>query len=263
MPNFDNSMEDFFQNENLFDQAPEIPNEAIDNFFDNANDEDDKDDIVVENEIIVDESEFDDNELVSRIVADSCGKNESGFPNGAITLSYERRNLDHSVNKVLTSISSNKAELQIYKRVEFVEINLIFKSPVDSDLKLIWNTLERFGREVNLFTETDSNTYPALSLTIVPVEHKGKYYCVCLNPIMWALTSLTAGGQPNTIRIILPAEQIGFFKDEELDMTEIESEALRAIENLENRAEALRKKDYEAQLLQDERNKQLEDLRHK
>lgn len=259
MPDFDNSMENYFQTDSFFNKQQDVQSETIDNFFDESPEENN----VIEDLIVVDDTEFADNELVSKIVEKSCGKNEQGIPNGALTLSYERRNLDHSTQKVLTSISSNKAEIQVLKRVEYVEINLIFKSPVESDLKMIWNTLERFGREVSQFSETESETYPALSLTIVPVEYKGKYYFVSLNPIMWALTSLTAGGQQNTIRILFPADQIGFFRDEELDMTEIESEALRAVENLERRAEALQQKDYESRLLQEERNKQLEDLRRR
>ena len=205
--------------------------------------------------------EFSEDELIEMIVQKSCGKDINDVPNGAINLTYEKINKDTKKSQNLRELSVNTPEIAIYKRMEFVQIDLIFASPLASDLKVFWNTFERFGRDFNKVNDETTNI-PFLSLTIIPVEERGKYYITCTNPVIWTLQPTSLGGSPNMLRILYRAEDMNFFEAEGFSEAEIEAASLRMIQEKERQAVSYYEKQQQELENQEKQNRQIESNRY-
>lgn len=205
--------------------------------------------------------EFSEDELIEMIVEKSCGKDADGIPKGALNLTYEKINKDTKKSQTLRELSINTPEVAIFKRMEFVQIDLIFASPLASDLKIFWNTFERFGRDFNNLNDETINI-PFLSLTIIPVEENGKYYITCTNPVLWTLQPSSLGGSPNMLRILYRAEDMNFFEAEGFSEAEIEAASLRMLQEKERQAVSYYEKQQQELEYQEKQNRQIENSRY-
>lgn len=201
--------------------------------------------------------EFSEDELIEMIVQKSCGKDENSIPKGAINLIYEKRNYETDNSQILREMSTNAPEVSIFRRLEFIQIDLTFGSALASDLKVFWNTFERFGRDLNNLTEETKNL-PFLSLTIIPIEENGRYYITCTNPILWTLQPSTVGGKTNMLRILYKAEDMNFFASEGFSDADIEASALRMMQERERESATYYEKQRQEMEAQEKRNQEAE-----
>jgi hypothetical protein len=199
-------------------------------------------------------------DLVQRIVSECCGKDDSGMPKAAITVSSEMWSTISNASRSIAQQSSNKPTVQIYKHFEFVQIDLKFMSYVDNDLKVLWNTLEKYGTALNSI-DGACKEVPFLSLTIVPLIEQGSYYIICTNPVFWALQPERPGQYANTIRLYFRSEDMGFYESDDIDMNEIEASAQRAIQQREMTEKSIADKQEERAQYEEQKNARIEEMR--
>ena len=199
-------------------------------------------------------------EVMDHIIKSSCGKNEDGTPNAAITIAVDEYSFPKNTARSVLNYSSYKPIINIQKHYEFIQIDLCFASKVDNDMKVIWNHVEKFGQMLdNVNAETDD--IPFLTLTIVPIEEQGRYYITATNPIFWCLQPTKPGADSSVLRILFRTENVGFYETDEIDSYEVEANVQRSVVEHERVAESYERAEEEAARIAEEKNKKLEELR--
>ena len=88
-------------------------------------------------------------DLVNKVLNSTVGRNNNGTPKSAITLTSLKYNFDTDFSRENGSISVQNPEIKIQARDPYTQIDLIFNSDFDNDLRAIWSLLEKYGQEIN------------------------------------------------------------------------------------------------------------------
>lgn len=176
-------------------------------------------------------------DILNEIVNASCGINAQNKPKAAFALECSMWPVDVDENSNVTprniaTRSSYKPIIEIEKHNEFIQIDLIFQSCLDGDLKLIWNLLEKYGDLLNEVSD-ESVEVPTLISTITPVIYDGQYYIMCMSPLFWTLQPQKPGGQSNVIRLLFLEEDLNVFETDEINIDDIDNEIERDTINKE------------------------------
>lgn len=182
-----------------------------------------------------------DAEIARNIVKECQGIDDDGQPKAAIALTLEMMHVDNS-RKVISQQAMFRPVVTINRRMEFIEIIFTFKTAIDSNLKVMFANLEKYGQKLNDITELATEA-PILSITIVPTISLGCYYMVALNPVMWALQPQAVNGPVNQLKVIVRCEDVGFYQADDMDLSQIEAEVRREIENERNAIDIMEQKE--------------------
>ena len=175
--------------------------------------------------------------ILNEIINESCGKNAQDKPKSALTFDcsmwpVNANELSQPEPRMVGTRSAYKPVIEIEKHGEFIQVDLIFQSYLDADLKIIWNLFEKYGDLLNEISD-ESTEVPAATLTITPVIYDGKYYILCISPLFWTLQPEKPGGQANVIRILFHEDDFGVFESEGVDIDAIDREIERDVANEE------------------------------
>lgn len=196
------------------------------------------------------------------IVKSMSGKDQSGEAKSAITLSSIVLDIDTEEIKNERTLSSHAPVVNIEGRSEFVQIDLIFKSCLDTDLRSMWLMLEAYGKQLSNYG-CDDFEEPIAILNIVPIEHKGRYYAVVKNPIFWVLQPEKPGMQANVIRMMFYENDFSIFESSEIDFDKVKGDIEREMTTQSFMEEMAEKKEREKAEYTEYRNKIIEDGRKK
>lgn len=108
-------------------------------------------------------------------------------------------------------IDCNGAEVNFRDLGGFIMLDLKFSNPESTDMRMVYNYLEKYANDLNDITE-DSTKYPETAFFITSKQHKD-YYILLANPMFWSWNTSTRTGEYDTIRILFEEEKYGFFKD--------------------------------------------------
>ncbi len=134
-------------------------------------------------------------------------------------------------SKSLATVSMQKPVISIERHGEYIQLDFKFISPLDTDLKIFWNTLELYGKtcsDINVDTE-DTGLYVTLSLALIPDFYEGKYFAAASEPVFWALTSENIEKSPNIIRVMLPLINFEVLENTSVDIEKITKEVKEEI----------------------------------
>lgn len=197
------------------------------------------------------------------ILKNTIGKNELGETNSSICMElYLMESLDDESRSISSSAVCGPI-VEIESRNEFVQIDLIFDNSKNIELRKMWFSLENFGKEIAKDRESTDLAVPYLNLTILPLKYDGKYFWLCLNPIMWTLQPEVPGGEPNVLRILFYSHEINLMSTNVIQSEEVDKELERELANLQYQEEQYALKEEEEEAYQEERNRKLEELRRK
>lgn len=176
---------------------------------------------------------------IKDIVVAASGKDALGLAKASIGVIYEKLDLDGN-SKIVRELSVDKPLINIYKGPEYVQVDVTFSSVSDIDLIMI-NELLLTATDAQNSIEDNPVEFPTLSLTIVPHEFDGEYYLLCLNPMLWCLTTLEPNGEATTLRFV--------FNENDFFVLASEPEALNEVnEELEEELEKeIKDQDYYAE----------------
>lgn len=155
-----------------------------------------------------------------------CDKDKNNLSMTAIAADCNITDLTTGETKQIVSTTMQKPVISIERHNQFIQIEFKFISALDNDLKLLWTTLELYGKTMNDIN-VDNNTLPRLAsgtITFVPVQFNGKYFAVAVNPIFWSLTSPDTGESANLIRVLVEAENFEIFENRGVDMDKLDKE---------------------------------------
>lgn len=162
------------------------------------------------------------------MVKEMNGLNNKGEAKCGITMDVSFWSMQSDDIKDYKQFTLFKPEVQIQRRGEHIQIDLIFLTSLDKDLQTYWKTIEEYGQLLEDLPE-DAIEIPYFSLTIVPDEWDWAFYAVAMAPIFWSLLPKTPGGDTVIIRMLFKAENIGFYENENMNMEEVEAEAERKV----------------------------------
>lgn len=135
------------------------------------------------------------------------GADEYGEGKCSVAVRQQRQSADGTLRDVDDEFITEKPIVQVSKQSPgFVNVDLIFKSVEDRDLRVIYSYLERFYAATNSISD-DELDFPVFSLAIFPHEFNGKYWALGLNPIFRALTPEDSTGEPRIIRMVFVCQE--------------------------------------------------------
>lgn len=203
--------------------------------------------------------------LTREVVRECEGVDEHGHPKSAIGLTLSMidtrlEDLDNSPGKTLAQQSLVKPVVTINKRFEFIEILLDFPSQADTELKVLWAHLQRFGGLLNDVTEL-SQEAPLLNTVFVPLAGMGAYFISANNPVYWAIQSPNPTEGARQIGLLFHCEDVDFYQTDEMDVESIATAVVREAE-IEEQARLRMEEEEEAKARQrEEANRLMENLR--
>ena len=170
-----------------------------------------------------------------------------------IILSYQSYALDEPEDSVNRSqiYTTDKPYIQFsfnYTGLNFLTMDVIFRSFEDPELKLLWGRLQRFKKNASMNAERDwifyINILEKANIEIHSQERVKLLTANIVNPELFFLTrempsQLTTeqlsndntlqGG--NMIRMLIPLNRITFQENDDVDTEEIDTEVYEEIEN--------------------------------
>lgn len=158
------------------------------------------------------------------IVDASKGKNANGEPNCGFSVSEQ--NIDEVDRvKLLKDNVFTSPSIDFTFNGDFIILDVLFPSASSPELRVLWNTLVRYGKAQNENYGKDSAS--VLQFVIFPVKFSGEYYYTMLNPVFWALQPSMPGAAVDIIRLLFAKEALSIFKAAPVDEKEIKSEIER------------------------------------
>lgn len=141
---------------------------------------------------------------IKDLILESSGKDERGFPKSGIGLFYERWKEDGTA-KSEKEVLTESPVVNIFQTEFYTQVDLVFSTTLDVDLRMAWDLLQGYAAPENSYDE-DSDSIPAILLTIVPKKYEGKYHFLGTQPVMFTLQPENVAMQPTIIRIIFDNE---------------------------------------------------------
>lgn len=127
--------------------------------------------------------------------------------------------------------------LDIKLKGEFVQIDFIFKSGTDPELRIMWSQLEMFGNLQHYFYSGKINAFPIFALNIMPKKYIGRCYLSVFNPYYWTLEPENPGVSiNNVIRMIVKSDNLIVTPDvlNDIDICQIDADVRREMERSGN-----------------------------
>lgn len=165
---------------------------------------------------------------------------ETRKPKSAITIQLQIVNLVTGKPTVVKSFSIHRPTVEVKKRGDFLELNLVFNDDKDVNLRTIWSILEDYGHRMNVLMD-DAKNVPQILLMAVPIKDNGKKFLYMFDPITWYPKPKAPGLKNNILSILLQINKVNFIDNYELDEEVIEAELQR--EQMQERD--IQSKDYE------------------
>ncbi len=181
---------------------------------------------------------------VKEIIDSACGKDDKGSARSVVGLFYENLDADGEVTETVNSVNCDSPAVTIIKRYEYFFIDLVFPTHLDTNLSLMNNLLKDAFAASDSFDQ-DKETFPLITLTIVPHEFGGRYYMICTDPAFWALTTQSPNGEFNTIRFVFDEEDFSLMEADEEVINQMMQEAAAELAAQERKEEFYLMKDAE------------------
>jgi hypothetical protein len=202
------------------DDAFDALNGDYDDIMDDSEDElDDAMDADEDRYAIADLPE-DETLAAQEIVAQCTGALEDGTPKAAIAIALDMVNPVTYQKQSLANQAMYKPVIEFHSRDEFIEVVFTFPTASDTNLRILYNHLEKYGQKLEE-TELGSQMAPLFACTIVPIASMGSAYMVAFQPKFWALASKEFGGTLNKLKVLFLAKNVNFYMSDETDVTSI------------------------------------------
>lgn len=160
------------------------------------------------------------------IVADIVGTTEDGTPKASVAVMLQMLNPETDDGRMMAQQAMYQPIVTVHPRLEYIEIHLNFPTATDSNMKVMYANLEKFGKMMDELA-ADSIEYPLMTFTFVPIVGLGCYYMTAVQPIFWALQPETPNGPITQIKMLFKSENIMFYQTDDIDLNEIEGEIIR------------------------------------
>lgn len=163
---------------------------------------------------------------VTEFISALCDKDKNNISTTTIVVDCNITDLTTTETKQIVSTTLKKPIISIERHGQFLQIEFRFISSLDNDLKMLWTTLELYGKtmsDVNI----ENNAVPRIAsgtITFLPSQFNGKYFAVAANPIFWALTSPDTGENANLVRVLVEADNFEIFENKGVDIDKIDKE---------------------------------------
>lgn len=163
---------------------------------------------------------------VTEFLSALCDKDANGISKTAIVADCNMTDLTTGNTKQIVSTVMQKPVISIERHGLFLQIDFKFISALDNDLKMLWTTLELYGKTMNDINTEESNVPRIASgtITFAPTQFEGRYFAVVANPVYWALTSPDVGESTNLIRVLVEADNFEIFENKNIDMNKLDKE---------------------------------------
>lgn len=154
------------------------------------------------------------------IVAQCTGTLEDGTPKAAVAVALDMINPVTFQKQSLANQAMYKPVVTFHSRMDFIEVVFTFPTSNDSNLRVFFNHLEKYGQKLDN-VDADDESVPFFAVTIVPIAQLGSAYMVAAQPVFWALAGETFSGPLNQLKVVFRAADVNFWMTDEHDLSSI------------------------------------------
>ncbi len=198
--------------------------DALNGDYDDIMDENDDelDDVMdaEEDRYVIGDLPEDETLAAQEIVAQCTGTLEDGTPKAAVAIALDMVNPVTFQKQSLANQAMYKPVVEFHSRMDFIEVVFTFPTASDSNLRVLYNHLEKYGQKLDEVDE-GSQMAPFFACTIVPIASLGSAYMVAYQPAFWGLACKDFGHPMNQLKIAFRAADVKFFMSDESDITSI------------------------------------------
>ena len=198
----------------------------------------------------------------TEIYEESIGLDTEGKAKSSVSLLHQIYNKLEDRLDTKNEYSLCNPEVALNNTEVVTEIQLIFNSPSDSDLKIIWTMIQMLNQDALTDAQTNENNYHILVLNIVPNKYNGQYFIAASTPLFVSVKSLAPNEKANIISFVFKNEDVMFYETDDIDIAEIESEVKREMLEEQRLEEVAERKRQEREEFYENRNKTIRDRRH-
>ena len=141
------------------------------------------------------------------VIVAASGPDERGYPKCDVAMFYEIMNHKGEVVKRVRDMVFSKPIIKVFHSPGFVQIDFIYRSKGDFDLRSQWDLLEFYSSPEHSVDE-ESGLLPLLVLQIFPKALKYEYHIFAINPIFHTLQPANPQSDPTVIRLVFPEEDV-------------------------------------------------------
>ncbi len=150
---------------------------------------------------------------IKDIILEASGRDENKFNKSSVGLFYEMVNENGDIRTV-EEITVDKPVINIFKSMKRVQVDIIFSTKNDIDLKMMNDLLLKATDARNSVTK-ESKEFPLISVSIVPHLYQGQYFILCSDPLVWCLTGQNPRGEFDTLRLVFDEDDFNVLASDE------------------------------------------------
>lgn len=202
------------------------------------------------------------NVTIADIVKAVCGKDDENKPNSLTSIGtgyYDEENED--IKDLNSSVFENPI-VKIENHSPIIQIDLIFPSAVDIELRRMWAILENYGAKTDAYECGQNPDSPVCLFSFAPKQFNGKYIINVNEPIMWVNQPQNVGStQNNVIRCFAYEDAVTAAENTDINLKEMDLYARREAERQEELLYNAELSKIEEEEYQRQRNETLEEMR--
>ena len=200
--------------------------------------------------------------LVADIIREACGKNDDKQPKSITSLGFGNFDEENNDVKDLSTSVFENPTVVIENHSPIVQVDLIFPSAIDMELKCMWSLLEKYGSNTDEYERGERKDSPICIFSFSPIKYNGKYFININEPIMWVNQPEFVGNpQNNVIRFFAYEDAVTVAENDDVNLREIELQAQREAERQEEMNYQAELRKIEEEDYQNQRNADIEELR--
>lgn len=135
----------------------------------------------------------------AEILKETCGVDENDTPKSFASVSYT-----YFKNEIETrdiNIPIDGGTIDIEGHGVFAQVSIVFDSQENKELIKLWDSLERYGRNMAKYEETKEKGF--CTFVFIPRAYEGEYLVTAVSPIFWVLQPQSPQSQEYAVRMCL------------------------------------------------------------
>lgn len=153
-------------------------------------------------------------ELKELMIA-SSGVDEHNMPKSSVVLANDFW-YSNGERETVEEMTTDTPVIQFFRGDGFITLDMDFGSRLNVELDMVNDFLSAF-RVVENSSDDEGKKFPVTTVVVVPMEHAGKYFIACTNPVIHCLTSNKPNGENTIIRLAFFEDSCTMYEDEEFE----------------------------------------------
>lgn len=144
----------------------------------------------------------------AEILKETCGVDEDNTPRSFASVAYTYYKNGIETRDIHIPIESGIIDIEGHG--VFAQVSVIFDSKENADLKKVWDSLERYGRNMAKYDEAQEKVF--CTFVFIPRAFEGDCIVTATSPVFWVLQPQSPQSEEYAVRMLFEASDIQFLQ---------------------------------------------------